>query len=52
MSKLPENLLQNNYANQLNNVLKQKKAKKGGKRKNEGFIVTIRSNNENIVNLL
>lgn len=52
MSKLPENLLQNNYANQLNNVLKQKKGKKGGKGKNEGFIVTIRSNNENIVNLL
>lgn len=52
MSKLPDNLLQNNYANQLNNVLKQKKGKKGGKGKNEGFIVTIRSNNENIVNLL
>ncbi len=52
MSKLPDNLLQNNYANQLNNVLKQKRGKKGSKEKNQGFIVQIRSNNENIVNLL
>ena len=49
LSKLPETL-QNNYANQLSNVLKQKRAKKS--KKNEGFTVTIRANNENIVNLL
>jgi non-homologous end joining protein Ku len=49
LSKLPENF-QNNYANQLSNVLKQKRAKK--QKKNEGFTVTIRANNENIINLL
>jgi non-homologous end joining protein Ku len=49
LSKLPETL-QNNYATQLSNVLKQKRAKKS--KKNEGFTVTIRANNENIVNLL
>lgn len=49
ISKLPETL-QNNYANQLSNVLKIKRAKKS--KKNEGFTVTIRANNENIVNVL
>lgn len=49
LSKLPENL-HNNYANQLANILKHKRAKKG--KKNEGFIVTMRANNENLMNLL
>ena len=49
LSKLPENL-HNNYANQLANILKHKRAKKG--MKNEGFIVTMRANNENLMNLL
>jgi hypothetical protein len=48
LSKLPENL-HNNYANQLANILKHKRAKKG--KKNEGFIVTMRANNENLMNL-
>jgi hypothetical protein len=34
----------------LANILKHKRAKKG--KKNEGFIVTMRANNENLMNLL
>jgi non-homologous end joining protein Ku len=46
---LPENL-QNNYAHQLGNILKQKRAKK--QKKNEGITVTLRANNENLMSLL
>lgn len=49
LSKLPETL-QNNFANELANILKQRKGKK--QKKNEGITVTLRSNNENIANLL
>lgn len=49
LSKLPETL-QNNYATHLHNILKQKRAKK--QKKSEGITVTLRANNENLVNLL
>lgn len=50
ISKLPDTL-QNNYANQLANVLKQKRAKKP-KKGTEGITVTLRANNENLLNVL
>lgn len=50
LSKLPSELLENQYAISLSNILKTKRGKKS--KKNEAVLVLLRSNNENLTNLL
>eukprot|EP00347_Sterkiella_histriomuscorum_P022565 403338002 len=50
LSKLPQEILENQFSVQLNNIIKTKKGKKS--KKNESVLVVLRQNNENLINLL
>jgi hypothetical protein len=50
LSKIPQETLENQWASQLQNILKNKKNKKG--KKGENFVVAMRASNEGLQNIL
>lgn len=51
LAKLPEEVLENQYATQLSTILKMKRIKKGNSKRGD-YTILMRASNENLVNVL